>query len=62
MKKLILSAAIILGAMSVQTANAMHPAVMIQSSIIQDEFTEISADAIPAAVSLQLKNLFQAPN
>ena len=58
MKKLILSAAIILGAMSVQTANAMHPAVMIQSSIIQDEFTEISADAIPAAVKSTAEKSF----
>lgn len=56
MKKLILSAAIILGAMSVQTASAMHPVSMIQ--YVQDEFTEVSTDAIPAAVKSTAEKSF----
>lgn len=57
MKKLILSAAILLGAISVQAVNTSHT-VFVQSVNIQDEFTEVSADAIPAAVKSTIEKSF----
>lgn len=58
MKKLILSAAIILGAMSVQASITTKTVSVIQSVNIQDEFKEVSADAIPAAVKSTLEKSF----
>lgn len=58
MKKLILSAAIILGAISAHAAIATNSVSIIQSVNIQDEFTEISADAIPAAVKSTIEKSF----
>ena len=58
MKKLILSAAIILGAMSVQANNTVDSVSMIQALNVQDEFAEITADAIPAAVKSTLEKSF----
>jgi hypothetical protein len=58
MKKLILSAAIILGAISAQAAIATNSVLIIQSVNIQDEFTEVSADAIPAAVKSTIEKSF----
>jgi len=58
MKKLILSVAIILGTMSVQTMNAVNPVSMIQGIDIQDEFTEVKSDAIPAPVSSTIEKSF----
>ncbi|MFG4004308.1 PepSY-like domain-containing protein [Flavobacterium aquidurense] len=58
MKKLILSAAIILGGLSVQAANPVVKMSMTQSVTIQDEFTEIGADAVPAAVKTTLEKSF----
>lgn len=57
MKKLILSAVIVLGSLSVNAA--VLPAVSIsQSVLIQTEFTEVSADAVPAAVKSTLEKSF----
>lgn len=57
MKKLILSAAIVLGSLSVNAT--VLPAVSIsQSVLIQSEYTEISADAVPAAVKSTLEKSF----
>lgn len=57
MKKLILSAVIVLGSLSVNAT--VLPAVSIsQSVLIQSEYTEISADAIPAAVKSTLEKSF----
>ncbi len=50
MKKLILSAAIILGGLSVQAAIPETNLLSIDSVIIQDEYTEVASDAVPAAV------------
>jgi hypothetical protein len=58
MKKLILSAAIILGAISAQAAIAINSVSIIKSVNIQDEFTEISADALPAAVKSTIEKSF----
>jgi len=58
MKKLILSAAIILGGLSIQAANTVVKASMTQSMIIQDEFTEVGLDAVPAAVKSTVEKSF----
>ena len=58
MKKLILSAAIILGAMSVQATNTIDPVSLIQTLKVQDEFTEISTDSIPVAVKSTIVKSF----
>ena len=58
MKKLILSAAIILGGLSVQAANPVVKTSMTQSVTVQDEFTEIGADAVPAAVKSTVEKSF----
>ena len=58
MKKLILSAAIILGAMSVQAANTANSVSIIQVLTVQDDFTEINADALPEAVKSTLEKSF----
>jgi len=57
MKKLVLSAAIVLGSLSVNAA--VLPAISItQSVFIQDEFTEVAADAVPAAVKSTIEKSF----
>lgn len=56
MKKLILSAAIVLGSLSVNAA--VLPAISISQSVIQDEFTEVAADAVPAAVKSTIEKSF----
>jgi hypothetical protein len=58
MKKLILSAAIILGGISAQAATNLKPTAIFHSVTIQDEFTEIAADAIPAAVKSTVEKSF----
>jgi len=56
MKKLILSAAIVLGSLSIQAAS---PAVsMNQYSIVQDAYTEVAADAVPEAVKSTIEKSF----
>ena len=57
MKKLILSAAIILGSLSIQAANPVINS-MTQSVTVQDEFTEIGTDAVPAAVKSTVEKSF----
>jgi hypothetical protein len=58
MKKLILSAAIILGALSAQASNTVDCVLTIQALNIQDEFAEITADALPTAVKSTLEKSF----
>jgi hypothetical protein len=58
MKKLILSAAIVLGGLSVQAATPSLVNKMTQSATIQDEFTEVAADAVPAAVKSTIEKSF----
>ncbi|RKR10625.1 putative PepSY-like beta-lactamase-inhibitor [Flavobacterium sp. 90] len=57
MKKLILSAAIILGGLSVQATTPAVKTSMTQS-VIQDEYTEVAADAVPAAVKSTIEKSF----
>jgi hypothetical protein len=58
--KIILSTAIILGAMSVQatTTVIVDSVSMIKPLSIQDEFTEISTDSIPVAVKSTIVKSF----
>ncbi|MDX6180659.1 PepSY-like domain-containing protein [Flavobacterium sp. Fl-77] len=58
MKKLILSVAIVLGTMSVQAAVPSITKIMSQSVITQDEYTEVSLDALPAAVKSTVEKSF----
>ncbi|SNR52959.1 PepSY-like domain-containing protein [Flavobacterium sp. ov086] len=58
MKKLILSAAIILGGLSVQATTPAVKTTMVKSVNIQDEYTEITADAVPAAVKSTIEKSF----
>jgi hypothetical protein len=58
MKKLILSVAIVLGGFSVQAAIPAEAISITQSVSIQDEFTEVSADAVPAAVKSTIEKSF----
>jgi hypothetical protein len=58
MKKLILSAAIILGGLSVQASIREGTISAINSVIIQDEYTEVASDAVPAAVKSTVEKSF----
>ncbi|WP_026728330.1 PepSY-like domain-containing protein [Flavobacterium denitrificans] len=58
MKKLILSAAVLLGALSMQATNVAVTNEMVQSVNVQNEFTEIGADAVPAAVKSTIEKSF----
>ncbi len=56
MKKLILSAAILLGGLSMQAGVIDTPNAMTQSVKVQDEYKEI--DAVPAAIKTALDNAY----
>lgn len=58
MKKLILSAAIILGGLSLQAAAPSQSNSVVKSVNIQDEYTEVAADAVPAAVKSTVEKSF----
>ncbi|WP_291147100.1 hypothetical protein [Flavobacterium sp. UBA7680] len=58
MKKLILSAAIILGGLSLQAATPSESNSVVKSVNIQDEYTEVAADAVPAAVKSTIEKSF----
>jgi len=58
MKKLILSAAIILGSLSVNAAVIPATNSTNLSLMIQDEYTEVQSDAIPAAVKSTIEKSF----
>ena len=59
MKKLILSATIVLGSLSINAAAIPVINLMNQSLIVvQDEFTEVKTDAIPAAVKSTVEKSF----
>jgi hypothetical protein len=59
MKKLLLSTAIVLGSFTVNAATVpLRTNSMNQSVAIQDEYTEVSADAVPAAVKSTVEKSF----
>ena len=56
MKKLILSAAILLGGLSMQAGNVAVTSSMVQSVNIQDGYKEV--DAVPAAIKTALDEAY----
>ena len=59
MKKLLLSTAIVLGSLTVNAATVpLITNSMNQSVAIQDEYTEVSADAVPAPVKTALETAY----
>ncbi|CAC9973434.1 hypothetical protein DBB36_17955 [Flavobacterium sp. WLB] len=58
MKKLILSAAIILGGLSLQAAAPLQSNSVVKSVNVQDEYTEVAPDAVPAAVKSTIEKSF----
>ncbi|KVV13225.1 hypothetical protein [Flavobacterium sp. TAB 87] len=58
MKKLILSAAIILGSLSTITATASNVNPIVKSVIIADDYTEIKVEEVPAAIIDALKKAY----
>jgi flagellar capping protein FliD len=56
MKKLILSAAILLGGLSLQAKTTAVTNSMTQSVTVQDEYKEV--DAVPAAIKTALDNAY----
>ncbi|PTS94184.1 hypothetical protein DBR27_18010 [Flavobacterium sp. HMWF030] len=58
MKKLILSAAIVLGSLSIYASNLSTPEQAKITVSIQTGYTEVSADAVPAAVKTALQTAY----
>ncbi|KFF04875.1 hypothetical protein [Flavobacterium reichenbachii] len=60
MKKLILSTAIILGSLSIyaSTSTTTEKTEVTTVSVQQKEYTEVSADAVPAAVKTALQTAY----
>ena len=58
MKKLILSAAILLGGLSMNAATPVVTNQIISSVNIQDEYTEIKVEEVPSAVTDALKKAY----
>ncbi|WP_432222473.1 hypothetical protein ACRASX_03845 [Flavobacterium sp. TMP13] len=58
MKKLILSAAIVLGSLSTITATASNVNPIVKSVIIADDYTEIKVEEVPAAIIDALKKAY----
>ena len=58
MKKLLLSAAIILGSLSVNAAIVPVTNLLSHTLTLQDEYTEVKSDAVPAAVKSTIEKSF----
>lgn len=58
MKKIILSTAIILGGFSANATTVAITALTVKEVSIQEEYVEISADALPAEVKSTLEKSF----
>lgn len=58
MKKLILSAIIVLGSLSIYASNETTPEQVKAVVAAQAEYTEISADTVPAAVKTALQTAY----
>jgi peptidoglycan hydrolase CwlO-like protein len=56
MKKLILSAVIVLGTLSMQAGNVVVNSTAVQLVNVQDEYKEV--DAVPAAIKTALDNAY----
>jgi hypothetical protein len=57
MKKLILSAAILLGGLSMNAATLAESNTIVSVNV-QDEYTEVAIDAVPAAVKSTVEKSF----
>ncbi|MFV8369010.1 hypothetical protein [Flavobacterium sp. LB2R40] len=55
MKKLMVSAAIVLGSLSIYATTLPVQNPVTQSSLIQEEYTEVKVEAVPAAVKKALE-------
>ncbi|TDW45933.1 hypothetical protein EV144_107125 [Flavobacterium sp. 270] len=58
MKKLILSTAIVLGSLSIYASTTTTPEKTEVTVSVQNEYTEVSADAVPAAVKTALQTAY----
>ena len=58
MKKLILSAIVLLGAVSMTNASTVSQDVKVTTISVQTEYTEVAADAVPAAVKTALQTAY----
>jgi hypothetical protein len=58
MKKLMVSAAIVLGSLSTITATAATINPTVKSVTVADEYTEIKMEELPAAVTASLKKAY----
>ncbi|MFD1601249.1 hypothetical protein ACFSJW_22890 [Flavobacterium artemisiae] len=58
MKKLILSAIVLLGAVSMTNASTVSQEVKVTTISVQTEYTEVTADAVPAAVKTALQTAY----
>lgn len=58
MKKLLLSAAIILASLSVNAAIVPVTNLLSHTLTLQDEYTEVKSDAVPAAVKSTIEKSF----
>lgn len=58
MKKLILSAIVLLGAVSMTNASTVSPEIKVTTISIQTEYTEVTADAVPAVVKTALQTAY----
>ena len=58
MKKVILSAAIVLGSLSIYAATTTVTEPVNKVVIVQDGYTEVSSDAVPVAVKTALQKAY----
>lgn len=58
MKKVILSVAIVLGSLSIYAATLTITEPVVKVVIVQDGYTEISEDTVPAAVKTALQKAY----
>ncbi|MCC9072738.1 hypothetical protein LNQ49_14215 [Flavobacterium sp. F-65] len=58
MKKVILSAAIVLGSLSIYAATTTVTEPVVKVAIVQDGYTEVSESAVPVAVKTALQKAY----
>jgi len=55
MKKLILSAAIVLGSLSTYASSKINDSKVLDTITLQEEYTEVKLEEVPAAITAALK-------
>lgn len=58
MKKLILSAAIVIAGLSTQTATAQAPSTPVETASIQEEYLEVKNEEVPEAITKALQTAY----